>query len=422
MFYFRSVILGLIFFVVTWESCSGDGNPKKEATLVEEYFTSGDSLTLDISDRKQSIHNLNIIISQQDWDILHQDPEKEVTVTVILIFDGEVFNSVKLELHGGFARKVPKKSYRLTLPDGQYPKSQVFEASNENHKRFILQASWIDPTFMRNKLSFDLIRDLGGLSPRVSFANLSFNGKYHGFYTVIERVDKLFLERKGFDPTGNLYKAENHNANWAYKSNPLAGYDIEINEANPHEDIGELLYALTYTPTEEKAFEKEIIPRLNIDDFLIYQLFHTFAMNRDAFTKNYYLYHDVNASYGSEKARFRIISWDSDATFGIDWDGTVIATDEIKWHGSDSFSPRLFSIKAFLEIYLDLYEKALYGLLSPEAIITKIDYMACEIESYAQKDLDYWERGINFAKKVEELKSAVKNRNKVMKSVIEEVE
>ena len=94
----------------------------------------------------------------------------------------------------------------------------------------------------------------------------------------------------------------------------------------------------------------------------------TFAQNRDAYSKNYYLHHEL-----SPDARFRLISWDADATFCQRWDGVALPPDDTRWHGWDVFSPRLLGIDSYREAYVADYLDALDHELAAEGILASID-------------------------------------------------
>ena len=365
---------------------------------------------------------IDIEIDLERLEVMHEDYDEKITEIVTVNVDGIRRPDVEFELHGGHVRTLPKKTYRLVFPDDAKPEVDWFGGGAESQRRVVLQANWIDPTSVRNKLTFDLIRDMGGLAPRVGYCILSINGVWHGLYSLIERIDKLYLEREKLDKDGNLYKAENHLANWNHKADSLDGYDVEINKSNDNDDIDELLSALTYTPQTQADFQVEVEPRLNLEDFDIWQQVHIFALNRDTFTKNYYLYHDIDEELGDPKARFRIISWDADATFGLNWDGEWLDTDEVSWHGSDTFSQRLYEIPEYKAAYASDFAEALGGALSPVSIATRIASTTSRIRSAAIADLEHWGRvDVDFDAEVETLRGAVQARHSVLSTVVSEL-
>lgn len=264
----------------------------------------------------------------------------------------------------------------------------------------------------------DLVRAHGGMAPRISHAELYINHRYHGFYVLIERIDKLFLERQGLGKNAHLYKAENHQADWNWKPDATAGYDIEMGPVTDVADLEQLLDSLTHTPLEVSSFVATVEPRLTVDEFMMWQRVHTFADNRDTFTKNYYLYHDLDAQRGDLQDRFHLISWDADATWGNNWDGAVVDPATQKWYGTDAFAPRLLSILEYRRGYLMEYQRALGSEFSVETIHQKIEATGVRIEAAAQRDLDLWQPDRSFMCEMERLLDAVTVRHRVMSQVV----
>jgi spore coat protein H len=364
------------------------------------------------------IHKVEITLVPSELEALTAETTEEMTLQVELTLNGQTFSNVDFELHGGFAKGVAKKSFRLELPDDIDIYPNLFGDGPEKQRRFVLLAAWIDPSFLRHKLTMDLIRESGGLSPRVSYAQLSFNEEHYGFFLLVERIDKLYLDRQNFRKTGNLYKAENHNANWQYKSNPLKGYDHQEGEENSTDDLGILLDALSNTNTSQTDFATQIEPLLQLEDFMIWQRVLTFAMEQDGYTKNYYLYHDVKALEGEEESRFRIVAWDTDATWGISWDGETVEGTESDWHGTDAFAPRLFSIDHYKDLYFTDYAAALNTTFSVETLHEKIDQWVAIIEDNVEEDLLLWDREFDFSDEIALLKSVIVQRHETMSTVI----
>ncbi len=351
-------------------------------------------------------------------DKVEEDEAIEIEVSVSI--DGESWEGVRMELHGGLSRTFPKKSYRLTFPDDHKWETDLFSGDEgEPHRRVVLQASWVDATWMRNKLTMDAILAAGGLAPRVEHVVVALNGTFHGLYQAIERVDRVYLGRVGLSKEGSVYKAVNHNANWNDKPDPLKGYEKKLNEDLPHEDLAELLEALSDTPKTEADFAAEVEPRLALQDFLAWQAVHTLAMNRDTFTKNYYLHHDQAATPGTPADRFRIITWDADATWALNWNGEPLEADQGSWHGTDAFSPRLFAIDTWRQAYRDLYLGLLSGPLDKATLEDWVDAGAELLEVAALADLVAWERDEGFAEEMARLREAVGTRHEVMEAIVE---
>src|SRR5882672_810129 len=130
-----------------------------------------------------------------------------------------------LKLHGGVSAGFPKRSFAITLasPAG------LLDLRESAH--WVLNAAFIDRSFMRHKLSYDLFRSLNKPDARrfavaSRFVEVFFNGDYHGVYLLMERVDGplLGLRRFGSNEMSHacIYKAVDHAANFSQPGH--AGY------------------------------------------------------------------------------------------------------------------------------------------------------------------------------------------------------
>jgi spore coat protein H len=363
------------------------------------------------------IHRVELTIDPERWAFLDANPHGDTATLVSLVLNGVEHRQVELEMHGGYAREVPKKSFRFKFV--RDVDIDLFGEGVDSQRRFVLKASWIDRSFLREKTSLDIALEQGGLAPRTAYAELIVNGVWHGFYLLVERIDRDWLERVGLeDENVHLYKAEDHRANWEDKANALDGFDIQLGEEVPPDDLKGLLTALTRTPATESDFATAVAPVMSLNDFVIWQRVHTFIGNRDTFTKNYYLYHNLAATPGTPDDRFRIVTWDADATFGNDWEGSVLPADQRAWHGTDRFSPRLFSIALWKDQHFAAYRTALATGLAAETLVARVRALAAAIAPYAERDLERWQTGYDFDTEIERLDAMIRKRHAIMRDVI----
>lgn len=75
-----------------------------------------------------------------------------------------------------------KHSYRIKLEK----KSDLFGFGASKH--WILLANYYDPTYLRNKMAYDLSNAIGMWSPESTWVVLYFNGKYAGLYQLCESI------------------------------------------------------------------------------------------------------------------------------------------------------------------------------------------------------------------------------------------
>ncbi len=423
-------LVGTVWLLATLGACENAGRdvPAIDAGPRCETLGAGDggpSAADGATAVPSTIDGLPVVaveVAADDWERLHADAYAPTEIPCGVTLLGQHFADARLELHGGLARQFEKKSYRVKLPefDGEPPTLALFGAAAEPHRRFVLNAAWIDRTFARNRLTMQLRRQTGGFGPRVEPAALCINGHFHGLYTLVERIDQVYLQKQGFDPGGNLYKAENNYANfWLWPDEPLKGYLKKLNENEPADDLVALLTAVTSTPRRYADYEAAIAPRLSLDDHRRFMMVHIFADDQDSFMKNYYLYRDIDAAPGAPDAAFRVISWDADATFGNYWDGTAMAPDGERLTGPDALSPRLYGIAEYRRAYLEGFAAELSaGALQPEPIVAELEAWRRRVTAAARRDAERWNRPADFDAELDRLTAAVRRRHEVMSAVV----
>ncbi|MFT4703875.1 MAG: hypothetical protein ACI81R_001570 [Bradymonadia bacterium] len=422
--------VGLLALIVQICACSGDA--ERDPTADVSGSDAGDVILAPDTDWTPDVRVdaadvveprpwprvtvIDVRLAAGDLAQMRADPQSREEYDAALVVDGTAYGDGEVEIHGGFARSVPKLSYRIKFSDDDIWDSGHFGADLEEHERLVLQASWVDPTFIRNCLTLDLARHVGGLAPRCQYVDLALNGQAHGLYVGIERVDDRFLTRNGLSADGLVVKAASNNANWQDKPNPLDGYEIQINNEAPTQSLNTLLDVCTNTPANTDSFESEIAPMLNLDMFMAWQLAHTLADNRDTFTKNYYLHYD----WVGQATPFEIITWDADATWGRNWDGATLDPSEItRLWGTDDFSPRLFSIESYRAQYEADYAAWIDEENIAEWLHENVDARAALIGELAQRDLDRWQPGLRFQDEVDALHEAIDARVAAMRSALE---
>jgi len=374
-----------------------------------------------LASSKAPIPHFDVTVEADALEDMYDRKLEDVELAVTVDYRGRRYPGVTLQLHGGYARLAPKKSFRLTFDDDDELPVTFFEGSSGKYRRLVLLASWIDPTWMRNRLTMDIGRDLGGLSPRMAFGTLAINGAWQGLYVVAERIDKQYLGRNGLARDADLYKAVSHFANWQHKSEPTDGYEKKLAASRSDAALAELLDAATHTPASYADFVRFVEPRLKLGDFMVWQAANIFASNGDAFTKNYYLARDPAASSCAPGYAFSVINWDADATWGNDWRGEPKEITA-RWHGHDRLAPRLFSIPTYRERYVALLRAGLETHLARELMERRVDVLAEEIREAAVRDLARWRRDVDFDVEVARLRSIAGRRAGEMRSLLAEVE
>lgn len=265
-------------------------------------------------------------------------------------------------------------------------------------KKLNLNNSWSDPTQIREKLFFDICREHGVLAPRVVFANVFLNDIPWGFYSVVEQVDKTFLDRWLGDNKGNLFKSgDNYTPNGAglgleadlrhygnSASNYTGRYDLKTNETeNDWTDFIALLALIDNSSTSELV--NELPQRMVLSEALRSLALDNLYGNMDAYygsARNYYLYHD------STSFKWNWIKWDANMSFGryvpqwIDDPATLPATYTTPGR---RLLQRVLQTPALRTAYLNEFCEV-FSDFSNEELDTRIDALADFIRPHVAAD------------------------------------
>lgn len=269
---------------------------------------------------------------------------------------------VNLSYRGAHTRKFAKKSFQIEFLSDQLP----------SHEREIhLNAEFVDPSYMRNKLSFDFFTEIGALAPMAQHILLFLNKTCAGIYLKLESVDEHFLLNRNLGE-GPIYYAVNSNANFSLfspktmevKESLEAGYVRKCGTEDDDSYLRELVYKTITTPQDQ--FEEEISRILEIDNYLRWLAGAVCTQNFDGFIHNYALYRN------RETNRFSIIPWDYDATWGRNVNGKVLSHTSIPIDGFNTLTARLLDVPHVRKQYCMILEEILDTIFTPAAMSPKI--------------------------------------------------
>lgn len=230
-------------------------------------------------------------------------------------FEGKTYPA-RIKSRGGYSRKYKKHSYSL-----KFDKKVAFVGLPES-KKFILNANYIDKTFMRHVISYDLFREMNpekNAAPLCKYANLSINLLYSGLYVVMQHVDANMLHLDKTDTMAMLFKEPRVFSNESHDNiDPLVYYDQKYPKKKQCdmtwylEEFKSLLF-----DSDDETFAAEIGKYVDIENIIDWHLFLLFSNGEDGIRKNFFLY-KINSS-----TPFRIALWDCDHSFGRDGDNEM---------------------------------------------------------------------------------------------------
>lgn len=306
-----------------------------------------------------------------------------------------------------------KKSFSIELSE----KVKIEEMDADDDWK--LNASYIDKTFLRNKISYDLYRMFSdnNIAPSVSWVEVYLNNAYHGLYIVTDRMDAKRLGLDANDTAAVLFKAAplsqlpsaldsvQHGyadyvmtaerwSSWSEQGRKEFAADIyfnqrypEFSKRNKHFVIYELTDFLHNTTTEEFTDETGGIDSVfDIENIIDFHLLLLITNNGDGVVNNNYLYRQ------NLQTPYKICPYDFDHSFGRDGDGEPNPHNFIDLKRNKLIS-RLIETNAFnykerlKEKYFRLKNE---NVLTVENITAMIDEHAARIKPFALKDEKKW--------------------------------
>ncbi|WP_110112349.1 CotH kinase family protein [Bacillus sp. CGMCC 1.16541] len=283
---------------------------------------------------------------------------------------------IDIVYRGATTRTLKKKSYFVRFYN---PKKLGGE------KEFHLNAEYLDPSFMRNKLSLDFFHDIGILAPQAHYVEMKMNGKREGVYLKIESVNEDFLKKRNV-PTGSLFYAIDADANFSLmseltqslKESLEKGYESKYLYGNDQQALVELIYNVNTLSHDE--FAKKIPEVIHVENYLRWLTGVVCTQNYDGFVQNYALYRN------SQTGLFELIPWDCDGTWGRNLNGNEMQADYLRIQGFNTLSARLLHLPIFKAQYRDILAEVLEKQFTVEYMGPKIMSLYNMLYSYVESD------------------------------------
>lgn len=237
-----------------------------------------------------------------------------------------------VRFHGAISQMYPKKSFAITLD------TPVRWLGMRESKQWVINAAFVDRSLMRHKLSYDLFRALSsGDSKRFAaasrFVEVNLNGRYHGAYLLMERVDRAMLELKSYNSNATdhacIYKAEDHGADFARPGHAAWEQREPDPLVLPYWGPLDRFGRFVSSAKDAEFFDPGtgIASRLDLDNTIDFHLLILLTSNMDGNDKNIIFARDAPTP-DVPKPRFFFAPWDYDATFGRNWNATRVPPTE----------------------------------------------------------------------------------------------
>ncbi|MBI1882804.1 MAG: CotH kinase family protein [Chlamydiae bacterium] len=317
----------------------------------------------------------------------------------------------KIKLRGNTALYYPKKSYKLRL------RSPFTYRNFKPSTDFILMSCYVDHTFMKNQLAYDLFRSFSKEghpehTPQHHLLEIFLNGEYQGIYEICEKVNASVLGLKPYhskDSTHSvIYKAKGKHANFEYESRdsyqqkePDLKYEAYW---GPYE---EFIRFLSFASTDE--FQHRVKGLMDIENVMDFQILINFAYNVDGPQHNLFICRDKGVNQ-----KFFIVPWDYDKTFGGPSD----------WILSDHLFERLMrELPGYKEALRDRWKELKEGPLLEESLMKRMDDVEARIHDRVAENFRKWPlpAGESHEGAVLEMRAWIKKRLAFLDQYVEDI-
>lgn len=309
--------------------------------------------------------------------------------------DGQHFDTifnVGIRLRGNTSRVSAKKSFKIKF--NHFGSGKFYGLSDLN-----LNGEHNDPSIVRSKLSWDMMKMAGIEAPRSNHVALYINNEYRGLYINVEHIDNDYISDRNKDPEGQLFKCF-YGCSFVNNGNNPNNYSRTVYHAENNEDnpdyyaLMEFIQALNNTGSTDYRCQLEAL--FDVDDYIKRMAMEVLLGHWDnpIYNKNNaYLYRNTKTG------KFELWSYDIDNTYGIDWFGVNWAERNIyTWaHPTD---PRpifnnLMNVPEYKVRYGYYIKQFIKDFFNPGYMFPYIENIKNRIKSYrindtyAEKDYGY---------------------------------
>ena len=228
----------------------------------------------------------------------------------------ETIPNGSIKIRGGSSSLNIRKSYKIEL----YDRAGLWRGQSS----IALNKHLYDPIRVRNKLCFDLMKDIPDLtSLRTQFVHLFVKDETsdpistvfedYGLFTQIEQPNRKFLENHLLDRNGQLYKTTffeffRYEDKLRLADDPL--YDLnafeEVLEIKGNKDHTKLIQMLEDLNDYSIPIEDTFSKYFDEDNYFTWNAFNILIGNLDTDAQNYYLYSPQNGE------KWYFLPWDYD--------------------------------------------------------------------------------------------------------------
>lgn len=379
--------------------------------------------TLSCNEKTDSSNAMNFVtLNIQFSEPIPIDKKIEMELTVSSKNEENRYKG-KIKRRGGFSISFPKHSYNLDL------KEDVSICNLPRDDDWILNANFIDKTFLRHVLSYELFSDMGAnnISPKCQFVEVELNQEYNGLYVLMEKLDRSTLRINKSDSLAFIFK-EPHLFRKTYEGvvpqKPKNFHQQTYPKFKKSDRANQLDKIRAFIlRSSDKDFQQQFPKVFDMQNIIDWHLLLLVSNNNDGILKNFYLYKS------DKQTPVRIAPWDYDHSFGRDGDNELNMDErQLKIERSILFNRLLAQewYKALLKKrWLELNDRE---ILSVAGLKRRVITMSQSISGAVAKNTKLWPNDAeiyydanDFAQEIEIMLSYLDLRHKRLEDYFSEL-
>lgn len=327
-----------------------------------------------------------------EFDYVHADLEfEQLRFTNI---------AVRYKGNGTFveSRGTLKRSLKLDL--NEFVKGQKLARLGKLN----LHNNVADPSWMNEVLSYRLFRDAAVPAPRTAYARVfvtvpgQHDRHYFGLYSLVENVDKDFVEDR-FGSPGLILKPATASPftdlgdDWGKYNQP---YEPRT-EPTPGQQKRVIEFCKLVSHAEDAEFAARLGDYLDLDNFARFLAVTVWLPTLDSILvtgQNYF----VHLNPRTQKLQF--VPWDLDHSFGqlLSPDQGRTLSIHKPWAGTNRFLDRVFKVEAFKKLYLAKLTEFSQTIFQPQRFDQQVNEIAAAIRPAIAEEsspkLNRFDRGV----------------------------
>ena len=255
------------------------------------------------------VHTVNIVMPNFD-ELLENALDEEYMLCDVVI-NGEAVRNVGIRAKGNNSLRLIARygsnRYSLKIKFNQYDKGNSYYGLDV----LALNSSFQDNAYMKDYMTYDMMRYMGVPSPLCSYVYVTVNGEDFGLYVAVEEMEEAFARRNFGADHGKLYKPdymrlddENADVALIYTGDDFENYNNIWREAK--QDVSDADMRRLINALRDLDRGTNLESAVDTDMVMRYMAVQAFTVNLDSYLgmtgHNYYLY--------EEDGRLTMLPWD----------------------------------------------------------------------------------------------------------------